>query len=172
MHQVVVVAGYFANEALARALKHALQQPRPAVTCERLGVCDEHGMPSAHAQCAVCGLVLHALLAARNFGCKSAGTRLVQLAEVLALAVAAVLVCASRVYLGYHTALQVAAGAAIGGAFAAAWFALLGALRRTYGWAAATPWGRLLHLKDTWPVADAWELEAAACAGLTAAKRE
>lgn len=160
VHELVLLAGFVVNEALARALKHVLKDPRPPAFCQRLDVCDEFGLPSAHTQCIAFGLALHALLCARKFDAKSAGTRLTQLVEVAGLAAATALTAASRVYLGYHTVPQVAAGAVLGLAMGTLWFGLASALQPSYGWAARQAWGRLLHLKDTWGAADALQVEA------------
>ena len=159
-HQLVLFGGFVANELVARILKHALKIPRPRAICQRLGTCEEYGMPSAHTQCIVFGLALHGLLAARGFHGKSTGTKVLQLAEVAALAVAAALTAASRVYLGYHDAAQVCAGAAIGAVGATATFGVLHVLKPWYGWACRRWWGRLLNLKDTWSLPDALWVEA------------
>ncbi|GLC40952.1 hypothetical protein PLESTB_000963100 [Pleodorina starrii] len=155
----VIVAAFVVNEGIARGLKHGLRHPRPTATCAKLDLCDSFGMPSSHTQCIAFAFALHLLLCLRGWGGKSLGTRLVEACEVLALAVATALTAASRVYLGYHSPDQVAAGALLGAAVGTACFGLLG----WRGWDAVprTHLGTLLHLKSVWRVSDSLKHEAA-----------
>lgn len=154
-----MLLGFFVNEAIARALKHALQHPRPLDHCERLDLCDSHGMPSSHTQCAFFAFILHMCLAARHWKQKSKGTRICAAAEVAALGCAAPLIGLSRVYLGYHHIDQVVVGCVIGCAFAAIWYACMhtravNAARRRVAAALSC-----LAFKDTWHIADPLAVE-------------
>ena len=113
----LLLAGLAGNHALSYALKRAVAAPRPRAHCEALGTCASFGMPSTHAQFAAF-LAGHALLRAR----RRPGSAL-RLLEALALAALAAAVALSRVYLGYHTPGQVAAGGALGLALGALWAA-------------------------------------------------
>ncbi|GFR43353.1 hypothetical protein Agub_g4424 [Astrephomene gubernaculifera] len=152
VHEGVILSGLVLNEAVARGLKHALRHQRPAATCARLNLCNSYGMPSSHTQCIAFGLVLHTFLCLRLFRGKSAGTRLTEACEVLLLAVGTVLTAASRVYLGYHTLEQVAAGGLLGAVLGALCFWALG--WRCWEGLAGCWLGRLLHLRGSWGLAD------------------
>ena len=71
------------------------------------------------------------------------------LLSALALAGAAS-VCASRIYLSYHTPKQVMVGVGAGAGFAMFWFALTTALRRAgwIEWALETQLARLVRMRD------------------------
>jgi membrane-associated phospholipid phosphatase len=163
VHEGVFFAGCLANEALARLLKRALKHPRPAATCARLNLCHSHGMPSSHTQMMAFLLALSACLALyrrrrlkpeltalKATPAKELARSLLAAAELLALAGATVVVGASRVYLGYHSPDQVAAGAMVGGAFGLLWFRLMVALAPLYGRAAALAPCYWLDVRDTW----------------------
>ena len=116
------------NVGLGVSLKTLLCQPRPAATCATLGICHKHGMPSSHAQVMAFVAVTCLLLDRRRqqSGAKpqQRATRVIEAVELLLLAAAAAAVGYARVYLGYHSAAQVVAGAALGAAAAWAWFVL------------------------------------------------
>lgn len=145
------------NVGLGVSLKILLRQPRPAATCAALGNCHKYGMPSSHAQVMAFVAVTCFLLdrRRRELGPKPQlrATRAVQAAELLLLAVATAAVGYARVYLGYHSPAQVAAGAALGAAAAWAWFGLTLAVgpRLLFPWLLrlAQPLG--LGLRDTLP---------------------
>jgi len=151
------VAGTLLNEALNFALKRALAEPRPAGAPAHAPA---HGMPSNHAQ--FCGFAFAALglWAARRWRA-GAPWRAAAVAGGAALAAAT---CASRLYLGYHDARQVAAGAAVGAAAGAAWHALTeAALRPAFPSLAATALARFLLVRDASGV-NVLMAEYAACA--------
>jgi membrane-associated phospholipid phosphatase len=86
-------------------------------------------------------------------------------AAACAAAAAAAAVCASRVYLRYHDAAQVAAGVAVGAAAAAAWHvAVERACRPRFAAVAASPLARALLVRDC-SAANVIEDEYAAVAG-------
>lgn len=172
LHQAVILAGFFANEVLARVLKHALRHPRPLASCEALNVCDSYGMPSSHTQCAFFAIGLHAILAARCWASKSAGTKLLEAAEVVGLSLMAPMVAASRVYLGYHSLDQVRAGAALGIFFSIGWGVLLNSLRPVYKRVAGLPLSKFLGIRDTWATPDPLALELGMYSDTAARKKD
>ena len=126
-HVLYALAGQLLNWRLNDVLKRYFAAPRPA-DCE-LGT---YGFPSDHAQflgfwaCYVCAFLARAVPRAGRKGWR----------EILGLGAAALAaaVAAARVYLGYHTLDQVAAGLGVGACTGGAWYALYeGALRRRLG---------------------------------------
>lgn len=158
-----ILLGLVVNEALARAIKHAIQEPRPS-TCQHLGVgmCDSFGMPSSHTQqmffiLALYGLLLQSRLA--RAPPLPAFDVVWGLMEVLVCGLSAVAVGLSRLYLGYHTSWQVACGAVLGWLAGVAWYWLLllaqPHFQRLCRWYPAA----LLHAKDTLHVSNPLQLE-------------
>jgi membrane-associated phospholipid phosphatase len=89
----------------------------------------------------------------------------------------AVGVAASRVYLGYHSLDQVAAGAVFGTLFGVLWSLLLHALQPLFKALAGVGLFQALGVKDTYSCADPLLIEAAAhaaagAAGTTAAAKK
>lgn len=144
------------------AIKCVVQQPRPDFACIALAKCG-HGWPSSHMQTMAFAFMSFLLLFLRRWhlGARPGSSRSLQnikarsggagkkassptagigsameLLEVVGLAVVTAGTALGRVYLGYHTAGQVAAGAVLGTAAAALWFyatlllARAGVLRR------------------------------------------
>jgi hypothetical protein len=87
---------------------------------------------------------------------------LLTLLELAAYNSLAVGVAASRVYLGYHSADQVAAGATLGAVFGAAWALLLHCLQPVYRAAASSKMLQALGVKDSYSCAEPLLVEAAA----------
>jgi membrane-associated phospholipid phosphatase len=97
--------------------------------------------------------------------------RAVQLLEVQLLAGLTLAVAYGRIYLGYHTPGQVAAGLALGAAVAAVWWHLTLAVCQR--WGAALPRLaplRALHFRNTLGCPDVHAAEAALFAGSAAAQ--
>jgi len=118
------------TEAVARSLKHAVRQPRPAAS-SRLGLSASFGWPSSHAALAAAFAAHETLEAAAASG--SRGPSPLRLAELAAFWLLALLAAASRCWLGYHSAAQSGAGLAVGAGVAALWWRAAGdgaALRR------------------------------------------
>ena len=141
----LLLAGLAGNYALSYALKRAVAEPRPQEHCEALGTCSSFGMPSTHAQFAAF-LAGHAFQRARRRPSSA-----LLLVEALALAALAAGVALSRVYLGYHTRGQVAAGGALGLALGSLWAAAVEHLGAA-GWLRRlerSALGELLLLKDS-----------------------
>ncbi|GBF99271.1 dolichyldiphosphatase-like [Raphidocelis subcapitata] len=161
VHEAAVLAGLVATEAVARGLKHLVRSPRPAEGCALLGVCDAHGMPSSHTAMAFAYAALSAAAAAALAARRRPAARALAALEVFGCGAAAALVAASRVYLGYHSPAQVAAGAALGLALGLAWHAAMAAAGRAGLFAAAArgPLAELVGAKDTWGCAEPLRLE-------------
>lgn len=128
-HLFYIFLGQVVNLALNASLKATLNQPRPP-GCDHPGP----GMPSDHSQFMgfwACYSVLFLAFFVPRLG--RVGWRP---ALALGMIVLSVAVAASRVYLGYHTLMQVVAGLSTGCVFAAIWFCVYTAvLRRWLG-----PW--------------------------------
>jgi membrane-associated phospholipid phosphatase len=120
LHTASLLAGQVLNEALNHALKRAARAARPAPSAHpAFDAQSPYGWPSDHAQFTAFFAVYALLWAPRHWG---VGPVWRALACGLC-ALAALVVGAGRVYLGYHTALQVASGWGVGAAAAVAWFA-------------------------------------------------
>jgi dolichyldiphosphatase len=137
-----LLTGQLLNEASNYALKHILAEPRPAGAP---GFAPEHGMPSNHSQFMGFLVSAGALWALRRW---RAGV-IWRLAAVLGALVLATLVCASRLYLGYHDVRQVVAGAVVGVVSGIAWHAFTEtALRPLFPAIANTSLARFLLVRD------------------------
>jgi dolichyldiphosphatase len=163
LHEAVLLAGLVLEEGFARGLKHLLQHPRPA-TCAMLHICHSHGMPSSHTSMMFCWTTLACCTALRHFSKQGTASRLLSVAELAAYGSIAVGVAASRVYLGYHSLDQVAAGAVFGILFGVVWSLLLHALQPVYKALAAVSWLQALGVKNTYSCAEPLLIEAAAFA--------
>lgn len=161
VHEVVLLLGLVLEEGLARGLKELLQHPRPA-TCAVLHLCHSHGMPSSHTSMMFCIAMAGSCCAARLFSKQGTLGQLMSAAEVLALWVGAAGVAVSRVYLGYHSIDQVAAGAVLGAVCGVAWVAIMHALQPLYRAVASVPLLQQLGVKDTYGCAEPLLVEAAA----------
>lgn len=140
INDVLLCLGYGLNTVVSKGLKEIIRQPRPEYGCESLGNCHEYGMPSNHAQfmafCfAMTLLSYHAkkkVVAARGRCRDGFAERLVTsnmyAIEVLILGAASVVISWARVYLGYHTLVQVVVGYLLGSACALAWWTLTASL--------------------------------------------
>lgn len=170
LHEAVLLAGLVLEEALARALKHLVQHPRPS-TCAMLHICHSHGMPSSHTSMAFCWTTLAGCAAYRHCSRQRPASRLLCLLELAAYGSIAAGVAASRVYLGYHSMDQVAAGAVFGTLFGLLWAGVMHALRPAYQSLAGVGLLRDLGVKDTYSCADPLAVEAAAAAAQPAAGR-
>ncbi len=152
-----LLAGQLLNEVLNHALKALLAVPRPQPS--RHAAFDAQSplaMPSDHAQFAFFAAVSLLLWAPRHWHTGAVWRALACGAALLA----ALAVAAGRVYLGYHSLAQVAAGAGVGAAFAAAWFAVVErALRPRFARVAAWQIARWAWVRDLTHVRNALKLE-------------
>jgi membrane-associated phospholipid phosphatase len=124
LHTLVLLLGQLLNEALNHALKYAARVPRPSASAEAhaaFNAQSPYAWPSDHAQF-MAFLACYVLLwAPRHW---HVGAVWKALACGLC-GLGAAVVGAGRVYLGYHTLLQVLCGWGVGAAAAAAHFALV-----------------------------------------------
>lgn len=162
VHEALVLCGLVLEEAVARCLKAMLRQPRPAGTCAALGLCSSHGMPSSHASLAAAAATLMLLRATMLWPLRRCFSRTVSAVETAVVVAAAAAAAVSRVYLGYHSWAQVAAGVVLGCVFGCLWHMVLAAAAPWYAVAAAAPPLAALGFKDTWGEHDALAVEAAA----------
>lgn len=157
---LLLLLGFVCAECCARALKHALQQPRPSASCALLGTCHSWGMPSSHTLCMAFALAARISLLLRMRADKSTRTLALGCVEAVGLALGVAGVAVSRVYLGYHSTGQVAAAVVLGLAGGGVWVGLvMRGLSTAFPALAASGLGRHAGLRDTWGQADALQAE-------------
>lgn len=122
--QITFFVGLLSNEVLNKVLKYAIQEPRPV---SRPNMHNEFGMPSNHSQF-MCFFATYVLLFVllRLHQMNQNGSFMERFLRLFVIAVtwlAAALVCYGRVYLQYHTSLQVVVGSVIGICSGCLWFA-------------------------------------------------
>ena len=78
--------------------------------------------------------------------------------------------CARRLYLNYHSDLQVAVGLALGAGFAAFWFFVVDPILQRSG-LFSTPLARSLYIRDYGPIPNAIAFEYEAVQRATAERR-
>lgn len=154
-----MLAAYVCCEAVARVLKNGLKQHRPLASCQALGVCLDHGMPSSHSQMMLCMAVLQTLIARARWRGFSPGSRALVTAEVAVLWLLAALVPIARVYLGYHDIQQVLVGAYLGTCIGGLAFRGLVHLSPYFNAISNSPLLAWLHVRNTWPDKDIQMLE-------------
>ncbi|KAI8138014.1 phosphatidic acid phosphatase type 2/haloperoxidase [Fennellomyces sp. T-0311] len=140
---ISILAGQLLNEGLNAILKEYLQIARPN---SHLGA--GYGMPSSHAQFIWFFAIFGSLYLWKRITVDYPIQKAVVSVAMFALAL---LVSYSRVYLGYHTLLQVIAGTTIGCIFGIAWYGFTEyGLRRSglIQWVLDHPVGKLLYLRD------------------------
>ncbi|XP_023219807.1 dolichyldiphosphatase 1-like [Centruroides sculpturatus] len=125
LHTISYFLGILLNEAINFILKHLIKELRPCKGREILHT--EYGMPSSHSQFMwFFSMYLSFFVLIRlhhgssSFSLESLWKYLVTLGGF----VAASLVSYSRVYLQYHTSMQVICGAMLGVVFAVVWFTI------------------------------------------------
>jgi|TARA_B110000977_G_scaffold58990_1_gene80116 dolichyldiphosphatase len=153
-----LLVGILANEVLAQFLKHVIDEPRPD-SCALVDFCKTSGMPSSHASLAwfACSIAVlnfrrraAAHLGTQNRVLDSFGKILVMVHVPIALAVST-----SRVYLGYHSFAQVAAGSVLGLVAGAAWhFFVMVPFASLFTTLETSPLGEFLGIRDSSLVAD------------------
>lgn len=138
--------GLLISQFVNEVIKTSVQQARPE-TCALLEMCDSHGWPSSHSQYMFFFAVYLTLLTYKRFGILVRNQMSVVLLLVWPLAI---LTMYSRVYLGYHTAAQVFAGAALGTFLGGLWFwAVNSGLRSFFSVIEESTFGRFFYVKDT-----------------------
>ncbi|KAL8152789.1 hypothetical protein V2J09_010549 [Rumex salicifolius] len=154
---VFFLIGLVISQFINEFIKTTVQQARP-VTCALLEACDSHGWPSSHAQFMFFFATYFSLLSARKArvcrgGCRNIFVELVNW-------ILAVLTMYSRVYLGYHSVVQVFAGAFAGIVIGASWFfAVYRTLINYFTVIEESDLGRRLYIKDTSHIANVMKFE-------------
>ncbi|KAG2241351.1 hypothetical protein Bca52824_096665 [Brassica carinata] len=128
---VGLVISQFINEFI----KTTVEQARPE-TCTLLEACDSHGWPSSHSQFMFFFATSRWILNLLHWSL-------------------AVVTMYSRVYLGYHTVVQVFAGAGLGVVVGGSWFWVVNSvLYRYFAVIEESGLGRMLCVKDTSHIPD------------------
>ena len=119
MYSILFFIGLAINFLIVQVMKRIIQEPRPA---EGPGTRSlfEYGMPSMHSQFLSFFTVFLSLSLALRWKLPNLW-RCLYLSALYALSVAT---CVSRVYLLYHTPVQVLAGVAMGSVFGAIWYCI------------------------------------------------
>ena len=133
--RILISLGALSNSAISVMVKRAIKQPRPLSTCNALGKCGKFGMPSSHAQvmafAVATAILMHLhrrwLRRSLNLSASSA----IEVLELVGLGLVTGLVSVGRVYLGYHSAMQVVAGLLLGAGWGSIWFVLLASLHKS-----------------------------------------
>ncbi|KAI7876219.1 PAP2-domain-containing protein [Lichtheimia hyalospora FSU 10163] len=131
---ILMLLGQLTNEALNAILKEYLQMARPH---SHLGT--GYGMPSSHAQFMAFFAVYGSLYL---WSCIHLDHIIYKVLATLGMIFLSLLVCYSRIYLQYHSAMQVAAGMGVGTLYGILWFCILEFIFR--------PSGIINYLLDTW----------------------
>ena len=155
--------GLFLCEGVNHVLKYTVKAPRPYPTLHpAFNSQSPYAWPSDHSQFSFFCAIYTCLWAPRHW---SVGKVWRGTVGALGLAVAAV-VGFGRVYLGYHTASQVAAGACTGALCAIAWFAAVErGLRPCFPKLASTSLAKRLWIRDLTHVKNVMKVEWEACCG-------
>ncbi|TMW56954.1 hypothetical protein Poli38472_002879 [Pythium oligandrum] len=111
---IALLVGQLLNEALNQILKRSIKQSRP-----RGARISGAGMPSAHSQFIAFFAAYVVAYTIKRF---NAHRRLEKSLTIFSVVILAIVVCISRVRLGYHTLDQVLVGAAVGAASGFVWF--------------------------------------------------
>lgn len=138
--------GLLISQFVNELIKKFVQQARPE-TCALLEMCDSHGWPSSHSQYMFFFAVYYTLMTFKGIGIWQARNNLVLNFLHWSLAL---LTMYSRVYLGYHTVVQVFAGATLGTFLGALWFWVVNSVLFCYFPAIEeSSIGRKFYIKDT-----------------------
>ncbi|KAJ8899714.1 hypothetical protein K2173_019413 [Erythroxylum novogranatense] len=148
--------GLLISQFINELIKTSVQQARPA-TCALLEMCDSHGWPSSHSQYMFFFATYVTLLTSKGLRFREILSRWVATSVMWSLAV---LTLFSRVYLGYHTEIQVYAGAALGLVLGALWFWVVNFVIFDYFPAIEeSKFGRMFYLKDTSHIENVFKFE-------------
>lgn len=138
--------GLLISQFINELIKSTFKQARPP-TCELLESCDSHGWPSSHSQFMFFFSVYYTLLTHTKLGVLSRNQMGIAAFVVWPMAV---LTLISRVYLGYHSVVQVFAGATLGAILGGGWFWIVNyQLRPLFPMIEESPIGSMLYFKDT-----------------------
>ncbi|EDV27592.1 uncharacterized protein TRIADDRAFT_53442 [Trichoplax adhaerens] len=120
LHTMSFFFGLVLNEITSLAIKYSVRQPRPCRSSEDLAT--EFGMPSSHAQFMGFFAVYFILLLNVRAYALSSSDRLWNIAISAEVAAIAIVVSYSRIYLMYHTTMQVLVGFLLGTLLGVLWF--------------------------------------------------
>lgn len=123
LHTISYFCGLLLNESINWILKHLIKEKRPNAGRENLFT--EYGMPSSHSQFMwFFGVYLSLFVSIRIHHCSGFISLESAWKYIVALGgfIAAFLVSYSRIYLEYHTSLQVLYGCVLGALLAVVWF--------------------------------------------------
>ncbi|KAJ8659859.1 hypothetical protein O0I10_004452 [Lichtheimia ornata] len=143
MAGILMLLGQLTNEALNAILKEYLQIARPH---SHLGT--GYGMPSSHAQFMAFFAVYGSLYL---WSCMRLDHIMYKVLATLGMVSLSLLVCYSRIYLEYHSAMQVAAGMGVGSLYGLLWHWILEFVIRPSGIIDRlldTPLAKLFYLRD------------------------
>ncbi|CAF3527453.1 unnamed protein product [Adineta steineri] len=121
---IMYFGGFCVSEVCNTVLKRTFKQARPERTRDRMGLYEVHGMPSDHAQTFfyfMTYLAIFVILKSQMPGTpriRSMRNRFLVVAQLIT----AIIVAYSRVYLHYHTVLQVVVGAFVGTGLGCVWY--------------------------------------------------
>lgn len=147
--------GLLISQFINEFIKTSVQQARPE-TCAVLECCDSHGWPSSHCQYMLFFATFFSLLSYRNRRNRGFIDHLVQ----LLVWVLAALTMVSRVYLGYHSVVQVFAGAILGTVLGAAWYWVVqNVLAGYFPLIEESTIGRRFYIKDTSHIPNVFKFE-------------
>ncbi|CAH8379855.1 unnamed protein product [Eruca vesicaria subsp. sativa] len=150
---VGLVISQFINEFI----KTTVEQARPE-TCTMLEACDSHGWPSSHSQFMFFFATYFSLMGCKGIGFWF-GLRSRWVLNLLHWSLAVVTMY-SRVYLGYHTVVQVFAGALLGVVVGGSWFWVVNSVLFPYfPVIEESVLGRWLCVKDTSHIPDVLKFE-------------
>ncbi|XP_041369987.1 dolichyldiphosphatase 1-like [Gigantopelta aegis] len=123
LHTMCFLTGLLLDEAVNWVLKHVIREQRPIT--ERV-LYTEYGMPSSHAQFMwFFSIYLTFFLFIRVYTNYTWVDDLWKYAVSLGSFIISIIVCYSRIYLGYHTISQVFWGAASGFVLGVCWFGVV-----------------------------------------------
>ncbi|KAG2216554.1 hypothetical protein INT45_006030 [Circinella minor] len=140
---ITMLVGQLVNEGINFILKEYLQIARPHA---HLG--NGYGMPSSHAQFIWFFAIYGSLYLSKNIKVDHVIEKRIILVAMFFLAI---VVCYSRIYLGYHNLLQVIAGGCVGSIFGLLWYKLLNYGLYSLGWIQSIlnhPLSKRYYLKD------------------------
>ncbi|KAI8066532.1 phosphatidic acid phosphatase type 2/haloperoxidase [Gongronella butleri] len=157
-----MLLGQLVNEVVNTVLKEYFQIARPH---DHLGT--GYGMPSSHSQFVWFFTTYGALYLVRHISLNQA--LLWKPAAILLMMLMSLLVCWSRIYLGYHSIEQVMAGSAVGVGSGVAWYVLMERLRKRgwVQWLVSTRLAHWLYLRDMRDIDNVLEWEYNHWAGAT-----
>eukprot|EP01025_Chloroclados_australasicus_P032938 TRINITY_DN3345_c1_g2_i2.p1 TRINITY_DN3345_c1_g2~~TRINITY_DN3345_c1_g2_i2.p1 ORF type:complete len:214 (-),score=9.24 TRINITY_DN3345_c1_g2_i2:21-662(-) len=130
IHLIFVLVGGLLTELITVVLKKTLKQPRPEYACNMYEICGSYGMPSSHTSTMFYFATVYSMMTILQLKSKIKKLSLKlmfssPIPETIFIVVSAPLVGISRVYLGYHTVIQVLFGGVLGLVMGILWCGLM-----------------------------------------------